>query len=745
MEVKRGLTLKTIVIGIICVIAIVSLGPIHESQTSGGFGGGFQLGHLTYDMVWFAGAGMNYYFYYGFGLFMMLAIIIAIVNSVTHVFSRQEVAVLAVMIMASSIVCGWYAYDSPFNNILGIAPGASVLGQSYVDAYLGGTGFWTYIPDILGPKDVDWWRARILPRDLGGSGVVEWGTLMPTIGWMTLFLFGLVGTIGFAVLLFRRVYVDVEALQFPTMDMTGGVVEMTQPSGSAAKFFTNPYFLIGFLVQAIWYFALIAPAIFGVGQEKMGEVAVIGDWVGQIPGTTIYAWPIWQHEWISTAALPWVPLMISLPPWQIGWGALLSTEVLIGVVGGWLVFWFIWPLASTAAGLLPSTYTPGGMQYTVWYTLWRPQATWGGTNILTVALGLIVGMAVTPLWRNRATLIPIFKGLWKEPAPELDPSRPISYRMVWIGLIVSVFLTVAMGAVAGVMPLPFLVFLIVLIFLNMGYIRMYAETGGWYGVFETIVYHPMPLGLGVAIVLTTLFKDVMWSHGADPTMSQAMTVAFLLPVLTAGGIYYLHSRAGVAILNPFKLGSMTRTNLKDMLKAVTIALGLGIFVAVIMEYFWMHYIGVRDPRTYGWMAYVVNAPQWDYGPSYARGDTAGIWLGSIESIRGAPVMDYALKFILGLATALIVVFMRGRFTWFRISAAGVALGCMFGREIWSPMLVALIIKYLMIRMGGTRVYTEKLRPLSIGFVAGWAIMFAFGIFLTDYNTWLWGPGAGPPA
>jgi len=170
VEVKRGLTLKTIVIGIICIIAIVSIGPFHEATVAGAFGGGLTLAHLSYDMPWFNACGQAYYFYYGFGLFLFAAVIIAIVNSIKPVFSRQEVAVLAIMIMASSVVCGWYAYDSPFNNILGIAAGASVLGQAWVDA----NKLWDWLPDILGPKDVAWWRAGILPRP-AGSGVIPWG------------------------------------------------------------------------------------------------------------------------------------------------------------------------------------------------------------------------------------------------------------------------------------------------------------------------------------------------------------------------------------------------------------------------------------------------------------------------------------------------------------------------------------------------------------------------------------------
>jgi len=345
---------------------------------------------------------------------------------------------------------------------------------------------------------------------------------------------------------------------------------------------------------------------------------------------------------------------------------------------------------------------------------------------------------VLPFWRNRSTLMPILKGLAKEPGPEVDPAKPIPYRMVWIGLIVSVVLTVAMGMVAKILPLPLLVFIIVLIVINMGYMRMYAETGGWYGVFETIPYHAMPLGQGVSLVLATLFRDTMWSHGATPTQEMALTVAFTTPYLVSGGLYYIHSRAGRAVLDSCKLGSVTRTNSKDMLKAVAIALGLGILVACIMHYVVIYTLGVKDPRTHGYCAYTRDAAGWFTAivPGNSKGDAVG-GIGSITSIRGLP-MDNAIRFILGLAICLIVVFMRGRFTWFRISAAGIALGAVAGREIWSPLLLALVIKYLMIRMGGTKAYLEKLRPLSIGFFAGWAVMFTLGgVFLQDYDIWLW--------
>jgi hypothetical protein len=695
-------------------------------------------------MPWFNGTGLAYQFYYGLGLFVILAIIIAIVNSIKPVFSRQEVVVLATMIMAASVVCGWYAYDSPFNNILGIAPGASSWGQGWINSGWGtGNTFWSYVPSIFGPQDPAWWRAGILQRPLG-SGVVDWGPLTPTIVWFYLFLAGLVGIIGFTALLVRRVFVDVEALQFPTVDMTNGVVEMTQPGSKVAKFFTNKWFLIGFLVQAIWFGALLLQGVLGIGNngKGLGQVDWISYWVGKIPGTNIYAWPVLQHEWLAgiEAALPWVPLMISLPLWQIGWGALLSTEVLIGVVAGWLIIWVIWPMASTAAGMMPKYSPSGQMQYYAWYQDWRPSNT-ANCNLVTVALGLVVGVAVAVILRNRATFIPILK-FWKEPSKEVDPNRPIPYRIVWVGLIVSVIITLAMASWAQIMLVPYVVFLILLLFMTMGLLRIFAETGGWYGILEGILYHPFPTAIAMSLVMATLFKDWMWpAAGANPSASMVITVGVCTPGLVACGFTALVQRGGITVLSSTSLSTKTRTDMKDLLKSVAIAFGLGILVAILMYYVWIYYIGVNDPTTFGSMMdakYAAYYYNWD-AISMAKGLGTGNWAGTVTAVWGipSPGYDYATKFIFGLAVALIVVFMRGRFSWARISAAGLALGAIIGREIWSPFLVALIIKYLVIRLGGVKPYNEKLSPLCIGFIAGWAVMFAIGIFLTDYNMWLW--------
>jgi hypothetical protein len=152
-----------------------------------------------------------------------------------------------------------------------------------------------------------------------------------------------------------------------------------------------------------------------------------------------------------------------------------------------------------------------------------------------------------------------------------------------------------------------------------------------------------------------------------------------------------------------------------------------------MKETWFPINGVASPDRYGYNVMVpqIATDEFNLNVGYVKSDTA-----SYLGLRVLWPSDWAVKFIIGLAVALIVFFMRGRFTWFRVSLAGIVLGCMFGREIWSPFLIALLIKYLTIRMGGVKLYNEKLRPLSVGLIAGWCIVTVIAILMVWYNAFM---------
>jgi len=85
--------------------------------------------------------------------------------------------------------------------------------------------------------------------------------------------------------------------------------------------------------------------------------------------------------------------------------------------------------------------------------------------------------------------------------------------------------------------------------------------------------------------------------------------------------------------------------------------------------------------------------------------------------------DYIIALILGLVIALGVPMLRRRLRWLRISVAAIALGLTFSPYLWAPILAAFIIKYIILRVGGVRTYENVLRPLAVGAIAGYMLMY----------------------
>lgn len=111
-------------------------------------------------------------------------------------------------------------------------------------------------------------------------------------------------------------------------------------------------------------------------------------------------------------------------------------------------------------------------------------------------------------------------------------------------------------------------------------------------------------------------------------------------------------------------------------------------------------------------------------------------------------MDFWGKVIAGVVVGVVLTLMRDRWSWVRISVAGLALGIFFGEQIWAATIIALIAKFLTLRVGGAKLYEEKGMPIALGFFFGymaavfilllcmvpiWYLTFKF-----PYNMWGYG-------
>ena len=82
-----------------------------------------------------------------------------------------------------------------------------------------------------------------------------------------------------------------------------------------------------------------------------------------------------------------------------------------------------------------------------------------------------------------------------------------------------------------------------------------------------------------------------------------------------------------------------------------------------------------------------------------------------------------MGFGIGAGITALLTFLRMRFVGFRLHPLGYVLGnSYFASHIWGSLLVALIVKWIALKVGGPRVIREKMTPffggVFIGAIAG---------------------------
>jgi hypothetical protein len=151
----------------------------------------------------------------------------------------------------------------------------------------------------------------------------------------------------------------------------------------------------------------------------------------------------------------------------------------------------------------------------------------------------------------------------------------------------------------------------------------------------------------------------------------------------------------------------------------------------------------------GWYFHLV--PYYKYGAQYLRG---GIWGGEMAVqeytwagnwLHTPRLIDYPRVWATGAGAAItgLLVLLRQRWVGFPLHPLGFAMTCSYGSLIWFPFLLVWLLKTLVLRYGGMRLYRETV-PAFLGFALGhyavagilWGLMGAFsGEAVQGYGVW----------
>jgi hypothetical protein len=289
---------------------------------------------------------------------------------------------------------------------------------------------------------------------------------------------------------------------------------------------------------------------------------------------------------------------------------------------------------------------------------------------------------------------------------ELESKEALSYRSTWILFIGSMLGMIAFFSIIAPPQstnglIAILIVPLVGIVWNIG-ARVFAYTG-----FNGVVYS----GAGTAFVWN------LWPQQPIPITEEWFTHMFMQRTLITDGSYgYGWSGAFPALLSSFKMGELTGTSNRKIIKVALVVLLVVPFFSLLSMVTLSHLFGASRFAEYS-----------DMGSNVVM---RFAYEGSHESWPAKS--PYQFEVALGIIMVGLLGYLHSRFIWFPLEPIGWLMSISEHTQlegVWTSILVAYVAKSITLRVGGSKAYEEYGVPVASGMMIGTAIAILLGGFV----------------
>jgi len=521
-----------------------------------------------------------------------------------------------------------------------------------------------------------------------------WNLWAPTVGWWIIYtIFWMLFFVGWFALVHER-WIEVERLPFPFLPTATVPIEIITGGGEEKALSTKfKMFLLGSIIGLIFMIPMIGhylyppiPDIYGWAKSPYH-----GWWHGcmnlaRVPGTEVF--PVWAH------------LVVNPMTWALCY--LLPLDILFSTWFGAAVI-FLLPsylayLAGAYPGLEKTGWRPGPLGS-------KPPFKW-----TPVWMGMFWGVLLIWFILNAGYIRRTFT---TKITPE-DRKRALPFVVCWVLIIVSTLVILGLITVAGATFISAIAIVFTMWLQYFSGARAYGYAGlpgnAW---FCPIDWWYLPYitkyTVGIPPHAMTPEEEKAFAAGVGMDYVTAMNLGNRYTANILGDINTLY---GVAFAIPtcYALARETGTHPLDVTKVMIVA---GIISAII---------GWTMAVQLGYSLGVHNTPMKRFDAWWG-----GAFLGA-RGWTGRPAEEPWIPYaIAGVIFACILGYLRMTYARWPLDPIGVALGINnAAASYFIPALVAWIVKLIVLRVGGTKVYEDYTVPLAAGFVVGYFIMAMMG-------------------
>ncbi len=380
------------------------------------------------------------------------------------------------------------------------------------------------------------------------------------------------------------------------------------------------------------------------------------------------------------------------------------------------------PVALYPFGIALGMLLPLDLLFSAWFFawVWRAERLFGAVYgysdipgfpyIESQSFGAYIGLAVFALWVSRSHFVRIWQGLWDRNLDLNDSDEPLPYRWAAVGLLIGTLAVFAFCYVCGMSPLIIAAFFMIYFTLAIAVTRMRAELG------------PPAHDL----------------HQAGPdSIIAAITNPARLPRsdLTMFSMFYGFNRAYRSHPMPiqlegFKLAERTGANYRPLFWAMLAAIVIGALCAFWADLDQSYRYGAAEKIAPPNVQLIFGGEPW----TRMKG-----WIAAPPAVQQQLNTRTAIG--VGFTVALVLNAIRLRAPWFPFHPVGYAVSGSWSLSLlWLPLLIAWVIKLVLLRYGGLKVYRQAL-PLFLGVILGECVLGSLwtltgiGLGIPTYAFW----------
>jgi hypothetical protein len=519
-----------------------------------------------------------------------------------------------------------------------------------------------------------------------GGAAVPWDVWAPFIVFWWLYFYGVALFFTAAATILRKDWIDVERIPFQqAMILYEAIKRMPTPEKPRFKLSPTSPFSIGVLLGIVFNLPILLtylfpwfPDIYAWRTNTCGHGSI----------TSLSGTPFWELVGIT---------MVNKHPIAVSVMYLAPLNIVFNI---W--FWYFVYLI-----LMQVAYIMG------YYTGLREEPTgccrcWGPVNVRMDApfkwdafsSGGIIAMTFFYLiirWRYlRDTLRAAF-GKYGE----FEKGEPVSYKISWLLFAVGFILIMAVWMAAGMDLAAAFLLPVTIFFFWTTKTRIWGMTGTYIRTAE----HGH-----------TLYRLLLWPKAPEPIVNHPSFVLAAYnsqfnvdcPENQNAGSYF-------SAFATYRLADLLKVDTRNVFKVLLAVQALAPLISVITWCWGMHVFGAGK---LGWGAYVGSPP-------LERNANPANW-------NRLPGTDpWVHIFAIGFIAMGVISYLHARFVWFPFEPIGFLMAfseaCLFF-GMWLPALIAWILKYLTLRIGGSKLYEEYGIPVAAGFAIGFvSISFIGGI------------------